>query len=174
MVNAERTVFGNTCTRLLAVLLAVLCLPPGFAWADVTAGWIEYGRLIPSGIELKAKLDTGAKHSSINARALTFFQSGGREHVRFKVVNKSGDSVELALPVVRHARIKRHFGNTQDRPVVQLNICIGDVLKTAEVNLVDRTGFNYPLLIGRSFLAGDFVIDSSTKYRLTPDCRSGN
>ena len=67
----------------------------------------------------------------------------------------------------------RHTGNSQMRPVILLRICLGGVRKEAEVNLVDRSRFKYPLLIGRSFLAGDFLIDSDQTYLLKPLCGSG-
>ena len=47
------------------------------------------------------------------------------------------------------------------RPVVAIKICLGSTVKEVEVNLVDRSGFGYPILIGRSFLAGDFLVDAS-------------
>jgi hypothetical protein len=160
---------------LLFFTLSCLWLLPAGSQAATVAGWVEQARLIPSGIDLKAKLDTGAKHSSVNAQSIVFFEAQGQEQVRFTVINKAGESVELTLPVERHATIKRHFGRSQGRPVVKLTICIGDLVKTAEVNLVDRAGFNYPLLIGRSFLAGDFYIDSAETFKLMPSCeqRSG-
>lgn len=126
--------------------------------------------LIPSGIELKAKLDSGAKTSSINAKEMEFFILEGKEHVRFKVKNKAGETSELTEPVIRQVSIKRHFGKSQKRPVVMLTICLGGIRKEIEVNLVDRAGFNYPLLIGRSALAGDFLIDPGAIRQLQPDC----
>ena len=90
--------------------------------------------------------------------------------VRFKVKNKTGDSIELTEPVVRRVKIKRHFSEAQQRPVVLLTVCLGGISKQVQVNLVDRTGFNYPLLIGRTYLAGDFLVDSAATYLLPRDC----
>jgi hypothetical protein len=36
--------------------------------------------------------------------------------------------------------------------VVDLELCLGDVKRTVEVNLVDRSNFNYPLLVGAKAL----------------------
>jgi hypothetical protein len=157
---------------ILFCILTLACLLPANAGAAVTAGWVEQARLIPSGIDLKAKMDTGAKNSSINAQSLELYQSQGEDYARFTVINKAGESVELTLPIMRFAHIKRHFGKTQQRPVVKLTICIGNLVKTAEVNLVDRAGFNYPLLIGRSFMANEFLIDSASTFVLTPSCEA--
>jgi len=73
--------------------------------------------------------------------------------------------------VTRMARIKRHFGKEQVRYVVKLGICLGSVYREAEVTLVDRTGFNYPLLVGRNFLKDDFLIDPSATFLNKPDCK---
>lgn len=152
---------------LLALSLFTLA---GNLCAREIAGWVEKAKLIPSGIELKAKLDSGAKHSSINAMELEYFEVDGVEHVRFKVINKAGETVEVTEPVIREASIKRHFGKAQKRSVVRLTICVGSITKAVEVNLVDRAGFNYPMLIGRSYLTGDFLIDPGKTYLLETAC----
>jgi hypothetical protein len=54
--------------------------------------------------------------------------------------------------------------------VIVLGVCLSNVYKEVEVNLVDRANFNYPMLVGRSFLAGSFVVDSGEKYLTTPKC----
>lgn len=154
--------------------MLAFCFPwSGNVLGAQIAGWVEQARLQPAGIELKAKLDTGAEHSSVNALSIVTRRRDGREYAHFTVRNKPGESVDLVLPVVRHATIKRHFGKAQTRPVVRLSICIGNVTKQAEVNLVDRAGFNYPLLVGRSYLEGVFLIDSGAKFTLNLRCEQG-
>ena len=153
-----------------ALMLATFCLISSSVFSREIAGWVEHALLLPSGIELKAKLDTGAKTSSINALKMDLFDQDGNEYVRFTVKNKQGDTIELVELVIRHVTIKRHFGKSQKRPVVLLTICIGNSSRVAEVNLVDRAGFNYPLLLGRSFLKGEFLIDPGSTYNLGSGC----
>lgn len=117
-----------------------------------------------------AKLDTGAKTTSINAINPEFFVRDGQRWSRFSITSKDNKSVTIEAPVVREATIKRHFDQQQVRPVIMLEICIGNVRKREEVNLVDRSKLNYQLLIGRNFLNGDLLIDSASTYLLTPDC----
>lgn len=134
------------------------------------AGWVEKAVLYPQGIVLHAKLDTGAKTSSLNAPDPEYFTRDGQEWARISVTNKNIETVIVEAPVVRNVKIKRHFGESQIRQVVLLDLCIGKVRKIEEVNLVDRTGLNYPLLIGRNFLEGALLIDSGATYMLSPDC----
>ena len=134
------------------------------------AGWIEKAVIYPQGIVLHAKLDTGAKTSSLHASDPEFFERDDKQWVRISVTNRNIETVMIEVPVVRNSKIKRHFGERQTRPVIKLDICIGNVRKTEEVNLVDRSGMNYQLLVGRNFLKGSLLIDSGTTYSLSPDC----
>lgn len=136
----------------------------------IPAGWVEKAVLYPDGITLQAKLDTGAKTTSINAPTPEFFQRGSERWVRFTITSRDNKSTTIEAEVIREATIKRHFGNQQVRPVIMLDICIGNIRKREEVNLVGRSNLNYQLLIGRNFLKDAFLIDSGSTYRLSPDC----
>jgi hypothetical protein len=157
------------CSILLSISLIFACETVD---AREIAGWVERAVLLPSGIELRAKLDTGAKHSSIGALRMESFYRDGTEYIRFQVKNKQGETVELEEPVLRNVTIKRHFGKTQQRPVVMLTVCLGNVSRVVEVNLVNRAGFNYPLLLGRSFMQRDFFIDPGATFRLGKGCKA--
>jgi hypothetical protein len=115
-------------------------------------------------------LDTGADHSSLNVDQLTFFQRDGEEWVRFRVSSDEGKAAMMERKLVRTAKIKRHAGPRQERPVVRLGVCIGTTYQEAEVNLVDRSRFKYQLLIGRSFMEKRFCVDPSLQYTSEPQC----
>lgn len=141
-----------------------------FASEHVTAGWVEKAVLYPKGIIFHAKLDTGAKTTSINATDPEFFERDGKRWSKFSITNRNNETVTIEAPMVRDANIKRHFGQQQIRPVIMLDICIGNVRKIEEVNLVDRSNLNYQLLVGRNFLKDDLLIDSGSTYLLSPAC----
>ncbi len=155
---------------LLALVLLPLLLPSAHGGTRVLAGWAESARVEPIDLLLPAKLDTGAENSSLHASTIVPFQRNGESWIRFRVGGRRGDSAAFELPLKRMARIKRQGRPSQQRPVAVLRICVGSVRKEVEVNLVDRSGFDYPLLLGRSFLAGDFIVDSSRRDLLAPDC----
>jgi hypothetical protein len=136
----------------------------------IRAGWVEKAVVYPKKFVIHAKLDTGAKTSSIDARDPEYITRDGEDWVRFSITNRKIETVIIEAPIVRHSKIKRHFGERQTRPVILLDLCIGNVRKKEEVNLVDRTGMNYPLLIGRNFLKDTFLIDSNATYMLSPGC----
>jgi hypothetical protein len=155
--------------RAAGWFLALLAAAQSVLAKDVV-GWIEKAKLYPGAMVVNAKLDTGAKTSSLGISSLRHFDRDGQDWVRFRIVNRHGEEVALERPVVRITKIKRHFKQVQRRPVVRLSICIRDVLKEVEVNLVDRTGFGYRLLIGRSYLANDFLVDPDKRYTAEPTC----
>jgi hypothetical protein len=134
-------------------------------------GWVEKVRLYPEGVMLDAKLDTGALHCSLDAENLTYFKRQGAEWVRFDVVTKTGRKYTLERPLVGQATIKRHFNQSQKRPVVRLGVCVGEYYQETDVNLVDRSGFQFPMLIGRVFMKGALVIDPAAKHTMEPHCK---
>ncbi len=134
-------------------------------------GWVERVRLSPGNVVVDAKLDTGALHCSLDAENITHFTRDGAEWVRFDLQDRPGHKVTLERPVVREANIKRHFNHSQKRPAIRLGVCLGNYYQETEVNLVDRSGFQYPMLIGRSFLKKALVIDPGIKHTMEPHCK---
>ena len=68
------------------------------------------------------------------------------------------------------AAIKRRYGETQFRPVVQLGICLGGVYRLTDVNIIDRRSLKYQLLIGREFLQHTHVVDPGRTFISTASC----
>jgi len=158
---------------LPAALLAALwlaCPAPACAQSKVTIGRIERARLYPSGLLLKAKIDTGARSCSLNAQKLTVFTRDGEAWARFIVTNHHDRTVTLERKIIRTGTIKQKNNHPEKRPVILMGICIGRHYREVEVNLVDRSDFNYPLLIGRAYLQGDFLVDPDHKYTREPRC----
>ena len=139
--------------------------------AKEVVGWVENAKVYPGGITLKSKIDSGAKTSSLHCQCITPVKRDGKEWVSFSVKNHKGEITMIEKPVDRIAKIKRHFGEEQKRYVVKLGICLGSVYREEDVTLVDRSGFNYQLLVGRNFLQSDFLIDTGSTYVNKPSCR---
>lgn len=156
-------------SRQATVLGLLWCLPL-VAMGKEVAGWVEMAVIQPGKLELRAKLDSGAETSSLHCMCSSTFTKDGKEWVQFTVENWRGEMVRMEREVVRRTRVKRHFGGSQERLVITLPVCVGNVLKEREVNVVDRGGLEYQLLIGRNFMAGDLLIDPGRKYLLTPNC----
>lgn len=134
-------------------------------------GWVERVELTNVGFELKAKLDTGAETSSLDAIHIKRFRRKGESWVRFTIEDpQSDEEVELERPLIRRVKIKRHEGEPQRRSVVELEVCLGDHRRKVEFSLIDRSEFIYPVLLGRQALAGIAVVDPKETFLFSPDC----
>ncbi len=159
-------------TAVMASLLgSLICGLPGSAADKKIVGWVERVRLQPGNVLLEAKLDSGAEYSSLDATNITEFTRQGEKWVRFDLNGRQGKKVPMEAKLIRYAPIKRHFGQSQRRPVIKLQVCIGSYAAETQVNLVDRTGFIYPMLIGRKFMEGHFIIDPAVKHSVEPVCQ---
>lgn len=133
-------------------------------------GWLEKATITASGFLIEAKIDTGADNSSINARDPQVYLREGKPWVRFSVVNKLGKEAVIDQPIVKTTRIKMKNGNLQQRSVIEMDICLGSHKKRAQVNLVDRSHFKHQLLIGRSFLSPDYLVDTGRTHLVNSQC----
>ncbi len=138
-------------------------------------GWLERIRLQPWDIVVKAKLDTGAKTAAIHATDIERFNKNGEKWVRFKLAldhrDPKSETFLVEKPLERDVTIKlRGTKNNDARPTVKLQFCLGQKRYEALFTLINRSKFNYPVLLGRRFLADIAVIDPASKYNSTPTC----
>ncbi len=163
---------------LTAILLPALSTVAAAQKADKSAlsvlGYIEYVYFDAPTIQLKAKLDTGATTSSMNALNKEAFKKDGKDWMRFDVIDPEDETnlIGFEAPVVRTVRIRRHGGEPLRRPVVLLGMCVGNVHQVAEFSLTDRSDFNYQVLVGRNFLQGHIAVDSGNKFETKPQCKT--
>jgi hypothetical protein len=159
------------CASACLFLILVLARPASGLKKEIL-GWIEHVHLGKSRLELAAKLDTGADTSSLDATKIRRFRGkDGDRWVEFLVVeDHTGRRVRFKKPLVRTAYIKEHKGPSQKRSVVLMEICLGEFLQEVEVTLVDRSGFAYPVLLGRNALEGLAVIDPALTLTRKPRC----
>lgn len=131
----------------------------------IVIGRREVVRLPDWGVRLRAKVDTGARTSALDVADVEPL-SGGR--VRFSIVLKRDRSrrVRVEAPVARMGRVRPSSGQTQVRYFVETEIRLGDVVKTVELSLVPREGMLCRMLLGRTALARDFLVDPDAVYRL--------
>jgi hypothetical protein len=158
----------------LTILLSLMALPAFCFAADKPIfGLNEYVLLDGLDLEVAAKLDTGAKTASLSARDIKRFKRDGETWVRFYLAIDDAHAHPIERPLARISKIKRRAGDIDmdegktytARPVIELRVCMGKTLGTLEVNLTDRSAFQYPLLIGSEALKQfDALIDPNLKY----------
>ena len=140
-------------------------------------GWVENAVMMPWGIQVKAKLDSGALTSSLDAREIEIFTRSGEEWVRFRLKledQESGElfSDELERPLYRDLRV-RGAGGRDERPVVLMEVCIGNITYEEQFSLRDREEMNYPMLLGRRTISHLGLLDvRKTFMHKTPGCNA--
>lgn len=124
------------------------------------AGAVEKVRVTPPGSVMRARIDTGANTSSLDARDVRYFERDGEDWVRFKVYDRDTDTTtEHERPVARRVRIVSATEQDDSRPVVELRVEIGPVVTRSEFTLADRQKLTYPVLIGRNLLRDRMLVD---------------
>ena len=127
-------------------------------------GRLEWIWLADSQVYAKARIDTGANISSIDAQDVIEFERDGEKWVRFNT--RLGEkSHQIEAPLIKYTRIKQASSKeNQRRAVVQLSVSIGSLEGTSEFSLSNRDKMLYPVLIGRNFIQDVAVVDVSKKY----------
>jgi hypothetical protein len=141
-------------------------------------GWIEKVKIPALGIELAAKNDTGAESASLHAENIEEFEKDGDTWYRFEIVVQEQDNdegkerktIEWEAPSSGYVLIKQKGAPSKKRPMIELDLCMGHVHRRVEVNLADRSGFSTRLLLGREFLRGAALVDSSESFMREPLC----
>ena len=165
-------------TKLLAIVFASYCLLGSFTLAKqparIIAGWVEKVRVENQPYDIKAKLDTGAKTSSIYATDIKSFKKDGKRWARFtlQLVDDKGKkhAVTLEKPRARKTNIKNHDGNHDKRYVVDLDICFNGRKHTTEFTLANRNEYIYSILLGRQFLKHAAIVDPDKTFLTVSTC----
>lgn len=169
---------------LLAVALATLWIgsaaaqtapqQPGAApmttSSPTVAGYIETIAFPDQGITLDAKLDTGAVSSSLGVADLERFKRNGQTWYRWTMRGADGKTATLEQQTNRLSRVMRAEVKDTLRPIVRLKVCVAGHEVVTDFNLTDRSGQDFDALIGRKFLAGRVLVDSSHKHLFAKPC----
>ena len=136
--------------------------------AALILGWREWVALPSLGIEsIKAKVDTGARTSSLHALNLRSFRDKGAPWARFDVMPlQSNESPVLACqaPVCDHREIRKSNGNTDMRVVVAMSIEVAGNEWPLEVTLTNRRDMRFRMLLGRTALSGHALVDPRRSF----------
>ena len=158
--------------RQFAVVTLLFSFFLGTSYAQqANTGWIEKVNVGKHNLLMTAKIDSGADNSSIHALHPERYEKNGKPWVRFTLNSGTGQATIIDEPIIKTTRIKMKNKAVQERLVIELDVCLDNIRKRVPVNLSDRSHFNYQLLIGRSFLKSDFLIDSGKKF-MTKSCSS--
>lgn len=136
----------------------------------LAAGWREWVALPELGVAaIKAKLDTGARSSSLHSKRIERFTRNGAEHVR--VLVEPGQRLRLSAtffeaPVVDERIVTDSGGHRERRIVIVSALSLGNSSWPIEITLTNREDMRFRLLLGRTALAGRLTVDPARSYLL--------
>lgn len=131
-------------------------------------GWREWVGLPTLKTEwVKAKVDTGARSSSLHAFDLERFQRGGVQWVRFEVhpwQRSANNAVPTEAPLFDLRSVKSSSGRSEVRPVIRTLVTLGDMAYEIDLTLTRRDEMGFRLLLGREALRRRFLVDPGRSY----------
>lgn len=136
--------------------------------ARIDVGWREWAGLPELGVDgVKAKIDTGARTSSLHAFDLETFKKGAVLWTRFKVhpiQRKSKPEIVCTARVLEMRRVRSSSGHVDERPVIQSMLTLGEHSWPIELTLASRDAMGFRMLLGRQALRGHCVIDPGRSF----------
>lgn len=122
--------------------------------------WCAFPNLgIPA---IKARVDSGAKTSSIHAFNIRTFRRAGILWVSFEVhpvQNNRRTVVRCERPVVDKRRVKSSSGLAETRYVISATLKFGNAQWDVELTLANRDSMGYRMLLGREAMKGRMLVD---------------
>lgn len=133
---------------------------------NLILGEKEWIYIKPLNRNVLARVDTGATSSSISAIDIKTYKKDGKSFVDFKLAHKKWQSKTMTYPVTRWVEVVQSTSEepSSSRPVVQLEVQVGDYKTKTDFTLTDRTHLQYPVLLGRTFIDNVALVDVSHKY----------
>lgn len=131
-------------------------------------GWREWVGLPQLGIErIKAKIDTGARSSSLHAFDVEQIQRDGQAFVRFKVhpIQRSqAGIVEVEAPILEFRHVRSSSGKATNRPVIVTSVSLLGITWPIELTLANRDQMGFRMLLGREAVRGRMLVDAGKSY----------
>lgn len=131
-------------------------------------GWREWVALPTLGVDaIKAKVDTGARSSSLHAFDMERYVEDGTDMIRFSLhpaQRRRTPMVHAVAPVVANRLVRNPGGREEMRPVIVATVRLDDLSWPVELNLTRRDTMGFRMLLGRQALRRRFVVDPGRSF----------
>ena len=134
----------------------------------VVLGWREWLALPDLGVRaIRAKIDTGARSSALHVDALQTEFRGGVEWVRFHLGSACvADEEWTEAKVLDRRFVTDSGGHRTERIFIRTTLLLAGERRTIEMNLSHRKNMLFPMLLGRTAMAGRFLVDPQRSFVL--------
>ena len=134
----------------------------------ITVGWREWVALPDLGIKaVKAKLDTGARTSSLHTFYLEPFEQDGRLQVKFGIhplQRREDIGVNCIADVSDYRRVTSSDGQSEKRFFILTNVALKGSIWPVEISLANRESMRFRMLLGRAAISGRLLVDPEKSY----------
>lgn len=131
-------------------------------------GWREWVALPDLGVpSVKAKVDTGARTSSLHAFNIDRYTEDDTEYVRFDIhpVQRSNERTVRAVAAVHDVRsVRSSSGRAQERIVIVTPVTVLGKTWDIELTLARRDKMGFRMLLGRQAIRRRFLVDPGASY----------
>ncbi len=134
---------------------------PVIGWRE----WLELPDL--HGKRVKAKVDTGARSSSLHASEFEYFELDGQKMVRFLIHPSHRDperTHQAQAPLLDIRKVRSSSGVVTTRPVISTRIKLLGTIWPVELTLANRSKMGFRMLLGREAFRGRFLVDAGKSY----------
>lgn len=131
-------------------------------------GWREWVALPGLGVEkIRCKVDSGARSSSLHAFYVEEFTEDGIALVRFGLhpeQDNTDKEIHCEAIVLDQRDVTDSGGHTESRYVIETPVVLGNTIWPIEVNLTNRDTMRYRMLLGRTAIADNYLVDSGGSH----------
>ncbi len=132
----------------------------------VLIGRVEWVELPELKLKHKARIDSGAKTTSLHAVNIEEVEQRGELFVKFQTVDQDGKRIDLLRKVDTTQKVSNTAGVVSKRYVIKEKVKMGNIEREILINLNDRSGMDYKFLVGRNLLLGRFIVDVARSHVL--------
>jgi hypothetical protein len=114
---------------------------------------------------VRAKVDSGARSSALHVDEQWRFTEAGAPWVGFRLTpGKSTGVVEMRAPIFDEREVADSGGHRGRRVFLRTTLRLAGRQREIEINLTDRRGMLFPMLLGRTAIAGLFTVDPARSF----------
>ena len=133
----------------------------------IVLGWREWVGLPALGLQgVRAKIDSGARTSALHVEEQWRFVERGAPWVGFRLASRGvvGLATEAAAPVSDERIVTDSGGHRTRRVFFRTVLALAGTEREIEMNLSDRRGMLFPMLLGRTAMARTFTVDPARSF----------
>jgi hypothetical protein len=133
-------------------------------------GWREWVALPELRLNIKAKIDTGARTSALHAFALRPFKEGNLDKIRFDIHPEQRDTTQVVTceaEIIDLRWVSDSGGHREERYVIRTPVILGDETWPIEITLTERDTMLFRMLLGRRAIRRRFLVNPGRSFITT-------